>query len=716
MCEDFGIDSEAAAALAEQVELLRPNAERMSTSEDVAERLAQAIEGPFGSRNKLIKPRGTGSDCDLADADGKRDLTKLPLGDILKSEQELLYALIINERIKGGFEARATQHDSLGRMLMAEFVRRHHLHETWRHMVPKRFLPLIAALIVADVEYDHIKPNSALLNALLKAIVTWSEGRNAADVKRNKTPPFMVREMKALQEAAEKTEEELLATMREGFATSPAPEDFAAMQNRLAEKIRRHQQELAQLGEGSGPQIDDAAVAELHDRLGNLVRIEELGGAIDQGERVVFPSLEAVAAALRQPLGNRIEDQIPMADGPVEMNASTQVEALEEPPVIVSQVESEAKLDRLEQPQPDSVLTCAAHELSEPDRTSTSLDQAQPVTGEPDNVSETVSDDAILTEEPPELAPPLPPLTINELPRLGLIELRSDWDAIRPRLPRAFGISRSRQDDAFAGWHWNRGAQSAFPPLRQQRDPIRPDGEEGELELNDWLRIEVGPGKWRMAKPSGWRPIPAELCGFAHEFMLPPHSSTEWYGKQLGWVQTNCDILRKFGSPANPATVKVGGMILYLQEAFRRYVKKRMQDFEAALANGEIGRNLEPKDFFFLRGPDAKAFFAESFARYWIFILFARHNQEEFDRALGQNFFHGVIGPDPDVHWGGASYSFDSKDRSFVQVFDPGLIDKGQCSGSELKFDVDGVRLEDRQPFLSTIFVVDLNGPGEGVG
>ena len=44
MCEDFGIGGEAAAALAEQVELLRPNAERMSTSEDVAERLAQAIE------------------------------------------------------------------------------------------------------------------------------------------------------------------------------------------------------------------------------------------------------------------------------------------------------------------------------------------------------------------------------------------------------------------------------------------------------------------------------------------------------------------------------------------------------------------------------------------------------------------------------------------------------------------------------------------------
>jgi hypothetical protein len=67
--------------------------------------------------------------------------------------------------MKGGFEARAAQHDSLARMIMAEFVRRHHLQETWRHMVPKRFLPLIAALIAADVKCDDIKPNSALLNA-----------------------------------------------------------------------------------------------------------------------------------------------------------------------------------------------------------------------------------------------------------------------------------------------------------------------------------------------------------------------------------------------------------------------------------------------------------------------------------------------------------------------------------------------------------------------
>lgn len=268
MCEHLGIDDEVAAALAEQVELLRPNAERMSTSEDVAERLLHAIEGPFGSRNKLIKPRGTASDCDLANADGKRDLTKSPLGDILKSEHDLLYALIINEQMKGCFEARAAQHDSLTRMLRAEFVRRHHLHETWRHMVPKRFLPLIAALIAADVKYDDIKANSALLNALLKAIADWYKDRNGKDVALKDAAETGLTGTKALQAAAQKTGEELLAVMRESFADTRPAEEVPAPPSRLTQASTPTEQQPAGPDFESGPKtaISKDATISLQDR------------------------------------------------------------------------------------------------------------------------------------------------------------------------------------------------------------------------------------------------------------------------------------------------------------------------------------------------------------------------------------------------------------------------------------------------------------------
>ena len=36
----------------------------------------------------------------------------------------------------------------------------------------------------------------------------------------------------------------------------------------------------------------------------------------------------------------------------------------------------------------------------------------------------------------------------------------------------------------------------------------------------------------------------------------------------------------------------------------------------------------------------------EDLARYWLFILLARHNQDGFDRIFHHGFFHGVHGPD----------------------------------------------------------------------
>ena len=318
MCKDLGINEDVAIKLAEHVELLRPSAERMSTNADVAARLAEALKQPFGNRNPLIKPKGTGLDCSISKADGKRNLTESPLGDILKSEQELLHALIINERIRGGLEAQVTEHDSAGRMLMAEFVRRHHIHETWRHMVPKGFMPLISALIAADVKYDDIKLNSALLNALLDAITDWYLKKHRKDVEYSPQAKDkakiedegqeqtinVFRFKKALQEAAKATEEELLATMREGFAASAAPEDFAAMQNRLAEEISQLQQRIeAPMAEGGEP-VDDGVLADVKSRLEQLQRIKMAGGGIDKDGRVVFQSPEAfvgVSGHLEEP-------------------------------------------------------------------------------------------------------------------------------------------------------------------------------------------------------------------------------------------------------------------------------------------------------------------------------------------------------------------------------------------------------------------------------
>jgi len=65
---------------------------------------------------------------------------------------------------------------------------------------------------------------------------------------------------------------------------------------------------------------------------------------------------------------------------------------------------------------------------------------------------------------------------------------------------------------------------------------------------------------------------------------------------------------------------------------------------------------------------------AEDLARYWIFVLLARHDQAGFDLMFEDGFFQGVHGPDFVVDASGVA-DFGSAERGgHVAIFSPALV------------------------------------------
>ena len=180
-----------------------------------------------------------------------------------------------------------------------------------------------------------------------------------------------------------------------------------------------------------------------------------------------------------------------------------------------------------------------------------------------------------------------------------------------------------------------------------------------------------------------------------------------WYGQRLGWSTVDCEKLAAFGSPEKPETITGHGDVHLLLKALRLNVKSQIEDFETWFDDPERKPEKIRERYYFIRSPEAKKFFIESFARYWLFILVARHRQDYFDQALGEQFFHGVIGPDFDVESKKFRHRIGGAIDYFVQIFDPKLAQHNSPSTTPLKEQFHGDDLETRQPLLSTILVVD---------
>lgn len=198
--------------------------------------------------------------------------------------------------------------------------------------------------------------------------------------------------------------------------------------------------------------------------------------------------------------------------------------------------------------------------------------------------------------------------------------------------------------------------------FRLHPDLTARQGREGPIEPVDLSRLEIGDGQWKAANLLG----PSSVLGQSHPLMLPPHSSLAWYGMTLGWSETDIRSLGGFGSPAKPETVVPKGDGRMLADAMRGVARLRL----AELAQREPGHFLADAK----HGAERREQAAEDLARYWIFVLLARHDQAGFDLMFEDGFFHGVHGPDFVVDATGVA-DFGSAERGgHVAIFSPALV------------------------------------------
>ena len=199
------------------------------------------------------------------------------LSSIFDNEEEILRALIINDRVLAGLSRWVTEHEETRSMLLTEMVRRSTLVEQWRHMLPKFMLPLSSMLFEAKAGWKDLRVNAKLFNRIRDAIIEWSGDTLSRD---------------DLMLAARQTEEEFMSILKEKDFSGEA-DDMEEYRGRLrlayedARKILDEQLSLAGEGTLSSPELDALKL-----RVRRLEVVTAMKAGLDREGRLVFSSLE----------------------------------------------------------------------------------------------------------------------------------------------------------------------------------------------------------------------------------------------------------------------------------------------------------------------------------------------------------------------------------------------------------------------------------------
>ena len=239
----------------------------------------------------------------------------------------------------------------------------------------------------------------------------------------------------------------------------------------------------------------------------------------------------------------------------------------------------------------------------------------------------------VVDDDPPPVDRNLPPIfTPDKLDPWP--EKLADMIPKARELPRSSGLSRSTGEPPFAKWEpITHRPPYCFMGFRLQPDLSEREGVEGFVEPADLARLEMPPGPYQGQIVRGISPI----LGQPHPLMLPPHSSLAWYGQQLKWSTEKIAAIEAFGSPASPKNITRNGDARLLIDAFREEARSRIFQL----------RVIEPGHFLSL--PDneqERSEAAEDLARWWLFILVARHLQRDADALFEGHFYHGIHAPD----------------------------------------------------------------------
>jgi len=690
LADTYGLADEEAVETMLLIDDLLPETDRMSTAKHVGQRLEHAMRGLKTHHPRLLFNR-EGKGLDMTDP-SRYFYPTGSFAKLLDDEEGILRAIVVNRRARAGAERMAREHDAVEELLLTEYVRRSTLVEQWRYLLPKYMLPIFSMMEAAGVKAKDARVDMALFNRIRDIIVEWSGGMVSRE---------------DMMAAARRTEEEFLHALKDDDLSEtgkPVEESFDACRERLRFALAEARSDLEDL---DGMDADEFDISEASRRIDRLMTAISIDAGMDATGRLVFPSvdtfMDAIAARRRARRGlddvpdegvdvaggDTVEEAIEMPGGGSD-DAGASDDAIPDREPVVEPGADDAS-DVSDDPTGD--VDTQAEDMDGPSAEDYGPDIPDDLFGpggldgdDDDSGEEGVSgpsdddhpfaddgsgqgpEDGVSQDEWADetLAP------IGEGPLAfdpsDLGNWPSDNMAVRriaPGLARSTGLSRSTFGKPFTMWRPSMDPPPfSFMGFRLQPDLSARQGQEGPIEPVDLSRLEIGDGQWKAASLPG----PSRVLGQSHPLMLPPHSRLSWYGRTLGWSETDIRGLGAFGSPAKPETVTPKGDGRMLADAMRGVARLRL----AELVQRVPGHFLSDAK----AGAERRDEAAEDLARYWIFVLLARHDQAGFDLMFGDGFFQGIHGPDFVVDASGEA-DFGGSDRSgHIGIFSPELVRK----------------------------------------
>ncbi|WP_422358194.1 hypothetical protein [Qipengyuania flava] len=224
LLELLDVQGPVAEEIVADLQSLLPPQHRMSSDEDVVERLKSLLlrdsKSPLGTALSH-----SGAKLDIASDSTVRSQDRLD--DILaEGDERLLQAYVANERLRGVLATQVGEHEAMRKALIAELARRYTVLEQWRYKLPKYLMPVIAVLLKAKVKRDDLRLGKTLLSDIIDLVVAHSKQR---EVSRE-----------SLVEAARLAEAQFDSLINEGAQTDDcngtkevSPEPFEAAESRL---------------------------------------------------------------------------------------------------------------------------------------------------------------------------------------------------------------------------------------------------------------------------------------------------------------------------------------------------------------------------------------------------------------------------------------------------------------------------------------------------
>ena len=179
LLESLDVEGSMADEIVADLQSLLPPQHRMSSDEDVAERLNSLLmrdsKSPLGTALSH-----SGAKLDVASESTVRSQDRL--NDILaEGDERLLQAYVANERLRGVLATQVGEHEAMRKALIAELARRYTMLEQWRYKLPKYLMPVIAVLLKAKVKRDDLRLGNTLLGDIIDLVAARS---NNAEISR----------------------------------------------------------------------------------------------------------------------------------------------------------------------------------------------------------------------------------------------------------------------------------------------------------------------------------------------------------------------------------------------------------------------------------------------------------------------------------------------------------------------------------------------------